>query len=186
MSSLIETTTKRLLLRQWKDADIPVFAKINADPDVMKYYPSILSNEESQALAHKIRDKINKNGWGFWAVERISDKRFIGFVGLNEPSYELPVSPCIEVGWRLGREYWGNGYATEAGKRCLEIGFYTLGFPEIYSFTPVLNKRSRAVMERIGMDNTSRNFEHPMMPASHPLREHFLYRAEKYSWAHGV
>lgn len=186
MSSLMELTTERLLLRQWKYADIPIFEKINADPEVMQYFPGILSTEESRAMAENIRDKINEKGWGFWAVERTSDNQFIGFVGLNEPAYAIPVSPCVEVGWRLGREYWGNGYATEAAKQCLEIGFSSLGLQEIYSFTSVLNTRSQAVMERIGMTNTFTSFEHPMIAVGHILREHVLYKAVKDSWAHGV
>ena len=186
MTFLIEPTTERLLLRQWRDTDIARFGKINADPKVMEYFPSTLSEEESQTMAQKIRSRIERNGWGFWAVESISDKEFLGFIGLNEPDYQLPVSPCIEVGWRLGTEYWGNGYATEAAKKCLEVGFDTLNFSEIYAFTPVSNNRSRAVMVRIGMKNTFSNFEHPLVPEAHKLREHVLYKITKDNWAGGV
>jgi RimJ/RimL family protein N-acetyltransferase len=183
MMSLIEATTERLLLRQWKDADVPVFAKINADPEVMEFFPGVLSEDESDDMAQIIRVKISINGWGFWAVERRDDNKFLGFVGLNAPHYELPVSPCIEIGWRLGREYWGNGYASEAARKCLEIAFKRLNLCEVYSFTSVLNLRSRAVMERIGMTNTFHNFEHPVIPEQHRLREHVLYKIERDNWA---
>lgn len=185
-NSLIEAKTERLILRQWRDTDLPIFEQVNANPEVMESFPSVLTKEQSRVLAQRIRDKISQNGWGFWAVERISDNKFLGFVGLNEPDYEMPVSPCIEVGWRLGRDYWGCGYASEAAKKCLEIGFDTLKFSEIYSFTAVPNNRSKAVMERIGMHNTFNNFEHPMLPAGHPLRVHVLYKIDRESWALGI
>lgn len=186
MPPLIEFKTKRLRLRQWQDADLVEFSRLNSDPEVMKYYPAILSAERSRDMARNFRDKISRNGWGFWAVERLQDGRFIGFVGLNAPDYDLPVTPCIEIGWRLGKEYWGRGYATEAAKACLDIAFCTLDLAEVYAFTSALNKRSQALMERIGMHNTFANFEHPMLPDGHALREHVLYKVEKGSWDCGA
>lgn len=105
MTKIVELKTGRLLLRQWKDEDFPVFAKINSDPTVMKYYPEILSEDESNSIANKIRTLIAERSWGFWAVETCHDNKFIGFVGLHQPTYDLPVKNCIEVGWRLGKEY---------------------------------------------------------------------------------
>ncbi|WP_455207895.1 GNAT family N-acetyltransferase [Kaarinaea lacus] len=186
MAAIIEAQTERLKLRQWEKADFPGFASINADPDVMKYYPNVLSEAQSNAMAQKFESLIDARGWGFWAVEKTDDQQFIGFVGLHEPAYDLPVTPCVEIGWRLGKEYWGNGYATEAAIACLEIAFKRLHIPEVYSFTPVSNKKSQAVMERIGMVNTNKNFEHPMIPENHPLREHYLYKADRESWGKGV
>jgi len=107
MSKRVELKTNQLLLRQWQKEDFPLFAKINSDPVVMEYYPSVLSEDESNAMAHKIESLISENSWGFWAVELIDEKKFIGFVGLHKPTYELPVTPCIEIGWRLAKEYWG-------------------------------------------------------------------------------
>jgi len=176
MTAIIETDTGRLKLRQWIDGDFEPFARINSDPEVMKYYPNILSEEESNNLVHKFKILISEKGWGFWAVERIEDNSFIGFVGLNEPLYDLPVSPCVEIGWRLGKEYWGNGYATEAGKACLDIAFNILNLSEVYSFTSLSNKKSKAVMERIGMKDTGVEFEHPMIIEGHELRRHCLYK----------
>ena len=121
-------------------------------------------------------------GWGFWVVEKIDDKKFMGFVGLNEPTYKLPVSPCVEVGWKLAKEYWGCGFASEAAKASLAIAFKKLDLPEVYSFTSVLNKKSQAVMERIGMVNMNQNFDHPMMPKNSPLMEHVFFRIEKSHW----
>jgi len=111
-----------------------------------------------------------------------NDKSFIGFVGLHEPHYELPFNPCVEIGWRLARQYWGKGYATEAGKAALEFAFNNLNLHEVYSFAVVENMKSRSVMERLKLKNTMSNFEHPMIPENSPLREHVLYKIEKTNW----
>lgn len=174
--------TKRLTLRSWKKTDYGEFAKLNSDPEVMKYFPATLSREESDSLADRISTLIDKNGYGFWAVEEHNASQFIGFVGLNIPAYELPVKPCMEVGWRLARPYWGQGYATEAANASLDFAFTELEQKNVYSFTAVPNIKSRAVMQRIGMQNTNRYFEHPEVPENHPLREHVLYKIDCEQW----
>ena len=173
---IIELKTERLLLRQWNAADFDAFATMNNDPEVMEFYPSLLSNSESNDLACRFQQLIADKGWGMWAVERLSDGVFIGFVGLHEPNFDLPVSPCVEIGWRLSRLSWGEGYATEAANRVLDFAFHDLSLDCVYSFTSVGNLRSRAVMERIGMVNTGNNFNHPMLPEGHALSEHVLYK----------
>ena len=183
MMDIISPETKRLVLRQWTKADWPAFAAINVDPVVMKYYPSVLSIVESNAMAQKLETLLADRGWGFWAVEKREDKKFIGFVGLHVPDYELPVSPCVEIGWRLAKQHWGYGYATEAAKASLVVAFEKLDLATVYSFTSVTNQKSRAVMERLNMINTGRNFQHPMIPKNHPLREHVLYQIDKQHWA---
>ncbi|WP_455212526.1 GNAT family N-acetyltransferase [Kaarinaea lacus] len=182
MIKIIEIETQRLKLRQWRKQDWPAFAELNADPTVMQYYPRTLSTEESNAMAQRMSTLIRKQGWGFWAVEKCDEMRFIGFVGLNKPAYKLPVTPCVEIGWRLAKEYWGCGYATEAAQACLPVAFNALKLSEVYSFTSLANIKSQAVMQRIGMANTHANFEHPMIPEKHPLREHVLYKIDKSSW----
>jgi len=182
MAKIIELKTERLLLRRWKKRDFPVFSTMNADPLVMEYYPDVLTETESDAMAHKFESLLAKRSWGFWAVELIKEKRFIGFVGLHKPTYELPVTPCVEIGWRLGKEYWGNGYATEGAKASLKFAFEELNLNEVYSFTSVLNKKSRSVMARLNMQNTEANFEHPIIPKNHRLREHVLYKITKKQW----
>lgn len=185
MTKVVELKTKRLLLRQWCKDDLADFALLNSDPEVMEYLPNILNEEESNHLADKIISLITDNGWGFWAVETLSDHSFIGFVGLHEPKYELPVKPCVEIGWRLARKYWGNGYATEAGNAALEFAFNNLNVNEIYSFTSVANKKSQAVMERLQLVNTHANFDHPSIPGDSQYREHVLYKIDKKSWMTG-
>lgn len=182
MVTINSLETKRLKLRQWKKSDYPFFAQMNSSPLVMQYYPSILSELESNKLADKICSIMKQKGWGFWAVEEKSTGNFIGFVGLNQPGYDLPVTPCVEIGWRLGNEYWGKGYATEAASKALEFGFNSLDLQEIYAFASVQNQKSWKVMERINMINTNRNFEHPIIPKGHTLSEHVLYKITKDQW----
>lgn len=182
MLDIIEIETPRLILRQWKKEDRPLFAKINADPDVMKFYPCILEKKESDEFAQKLESLITKRGWGLWAVEEKDEKKFIGFVGLHKPTYDLPIKSCVEIGWRLAKECWGNGFATEAAKAALDIAFGKLNLPEVYSFTSITNKKSEAVMERLGMVNANKNFNHPMLPENSPLSEHYLYKIDHLSW----
>lgn len=179
MLQSIEFSTERLILRQWRTSDREPFAQLNADPRVMEYFPNLLDRATSNALADRIEANIRDRGWGFWAVELQSTQEFIGFVGLNVPAVELPFSPCVEVGWRLGFQYWGKGYATEAAKGALQIGFEVLQLDEIVSFTAVQNWRSRAVMERLNMREMPETFLHPSLPIGHPLAEHCLYKLSR-------
>jgi RimJ/RimL family protein N-acetyltransferase len=144
----------------------------------MEFFPSPLTREQSDDMADRCESLMRERGWGFWAVELKTEGTFIGFVGLHVPAARLPFSPCTEIGWRLAFHNWGYGFATEAAQEALRIGFEVLGLEEIVSFTAVANRRSRAVMERLGM-RQSGLFEHPSVPVGNPLREHCLYRLRK-------
>jgi RimJ/RimL family protein N-acetyltransferase len=148
----------------------------------MEYFPSQLSRDESDALAKKIQSRIDENGWGLWAVEILSTGEFVGFVGLNQPQMDLPFSPCTEVGWRLAQQYWGRGFATEAGQCAIDFAFNNLRLNEVVSFTVVRNRRSRAVMERLGLTNTNEDFLHPSVSGSSGLQEHVLYKITQEQW----
>ncbi len=172
----IELETPRLRLRAWRDSDRAPFAALNADPRVMEFFPATQTREESDKAVDLIRSRMAENGWGPWAVEVRGVSPFVGFVGLNVVAPNYPVEPKVEIGWRLAAEHWGRGYASEGARAALAAGFERLGFDEIVSFTTVKNARSRAVMEKIGMRFAGETFEHPNIPAGHPLRTHVLYR----------
>lgn len=184
-SAAIEFDTPRLRLRQWRDADRGPFAALNADPVVMEFFSALGERSASDASIDAWQAQFVERGWSNWAAELRQTAEFIGFVGLSVPRRVLPFSPCVEIGWRLAREHWGKGYATEAARDVLRIGFATLGLPEIVSFTAVPNRRSRAVMERIGMHNSHEDFEHPAVPEGSPLRLHCLYRLSRDRWQAG-
>jgi RimJ/RimL family protein N-acetyltransferase len=177
MKSSPTIDTPRLILRDWRPEDLPAFAAMNADPRVMEFFPKPLDRAESDARVAKIGDHFARHGFGLWAVEVRDVAGFIGFVGLSVPQFEAHFTPCVEVGWRLAFEHWGLGYATEAARAALDFGFQCLALEEIVSFTVPANRRSRAVMERIGMTrNPADDFDHPTLPEGHPLRRHVLYR----------
>jgi ribosomal-protein-alanine N-acetyltransferase len=177
--------TSRLLLRPWKDQDLPAFAAMNADPRVMEFLPKVLTRAESDAFAFRIREHFDRRGFGFWPVEAVGIAGFAGFVGLSVPAYQAHFTPCIEIGWRLAHEHWGKGYATEAAKAIIDYGFTDLQLDEIVSFTVPENDRSRRVMERLGMTHLpADDFDHPSLPEGHRLRRHVLYRLSRE--AHGA
>lgn len=175
--------TPRLLLREWSPADRSPFASLNADPAVMEHFPSTLTREESDSLALRIERHFEEHGFGLWAMELKGEAAFIGFTGLLVPSFEAPFTPCVEIGWRLARPYWGRGLATEAAREVLRFGFTQLDLREIVSFTVPDNLRSRGVMEKLGMvRDPADDFEHPSLPPGHRLRRHVLYRMTRERW----
>jgi len=179
----IEFDTARLRLRVWRDADRAPFAALNADPQVMAFFPAPIDREASDASIDAWQAQFVERGWSNWAAARRDSGDFIGFVGLSVPRRALRFSPCVEIGWRLARAHWGLGFATEAALGALRVGFEQLSLPEIVSFTALGNRRSRAVMERIGMQDASEDFDHPGVSVGHPLRRHCLYRLSRAAWA---
>lgn len=169
--------TDRLLLRGWRDDDLEPFAAMNADGKVMEFYPATLGREQSDAFVKRIRQSLDENGFGLYAAAVKSTGDFIGYAGFAKAGFPAAFTPAVEIGWRLAFHSWGQGYATEAAKACLTHGFSEPGFDELVSFTTRDNKRSIAVMERIGMSrNPDDDFDHPGLPPDHPLRPHVLYR----------
>lgn len=176
-------TSERLVLRPWRPEDREPFAALNADPEVMRFFPAVLSRTESDAVADRIEAHFSRYGYGFWAVEIRGGAPFVGFTGLAEVTFDVPFAPATEVGWRLAREHWGRGYATEAGHAALRYAFETLGREEVVAFAVAGNARSRAVMERLGMTHDEADdFEHPALPPGHPLRQHVLSRLTLAQW----
>jgi len=170
--------TPRLILRQWTIADQEPFIQLNMDQEVMEFFPSTKTREETLAQIDRIVNNINKYGYGFFAVERKDNGEFIGFTGLTHPGFENYFTPCVEIGWRLSRANWNHGFATEAARACLEFGFEKLNLKEIYSFTAVQNKRSEQLMIKTGMIKQGL-FDHPALEEGDPLRQHVLYKIER-------
>jgi RimJ/RimL family protein N-acetyltransferase len=155
---------------------------MNADPQVMEYFPSLQTRATSDASIDAWQSQFAGQGWSNWAVELVDTRQFIGFVGLSVPRRTFAFSPCVEIGWRLARPFWGRGLATEAAREVLRVGFERPDLREIVSFTARGNRRSRAVMERIGLRDAKADFEHPGIPEGSPLRLHCLYRISRLEW----
>ena len=182
MHDLVELRTERLLLRRWRAADREPFAALNADPRVMEHFPALLSREQSDERVERIEAHFQQHGYCQWAVEIPGVTPFAGFIGLSVPQFEAHFTPCVEIGWRLAANCWGRGYATEGARAALLFGFEELALAEIVSFTVPANVRSRRVMEKLGMTHDpADDFDHPLLPAGHPLRRHVLYRLRKNS-----
>ena len=169
--------SQRLLMRPFRDTDLEPFAQLNADPEVMRHFPETLTRAQSDALAERMRAAFDAQGYGLWALELPGEAAFLGFTGLAVPRFESHFTPCVEIGWRLARAHWGHGYALEAAHAALRLAFVHLRLPQIVSFTALSNQRSRQLMERLGMRRDPlEDFDHPSLPAGHPLQRHVLYR----------
>ncbi|WP_223528254.1 GNAT family N-acetyltransferase [Pseudomonas sp. GL-R-19] len=183
MEPILELESARLLLRQWRDEDLADFAAMCADPQVMRYFPATLSRLESASLIGRIRGHFAEHGYGLWALQRKDSGQFIGFTGLSVVGFDAPFTPATEIGWRLAREHWGLGYASEAAWTALRCGFDRLPLKEVVAFTTHTNLPSEKVMQAIGMHNDpADDFDHPQLEADHPLRRHVLYRISREQW----
>ncbi|WED43924.1 GNAT family N-acetyltransferase [Legionella cardiaca] len=180
---MIILTSERLIIREWQERDTDAFIAMNADKRVMEHFPAILTAEETIAMIERINTHIRQHGFGLWAAQLKESKEFIGFIGLNIPSFSAHFTPCVEIGWRLAWPFWGRGLATEGAKAVLEYGFKKLQLNEIVSFTALSNLRSQRVMEKIGMThNENDDFDHPNLSLEHHLSRHVLYRMLRELW----
>jgi len=164
-----------ILLRQWTDADLTPFAEMNADPEVMRYFPRIQTWEESKESMQRQRTLLDQRGWGWWVVE--VEGKFAGFTGLAVPRFSAPFTPCIEIGWRFRREYWGRSIAFAAARAAEAYAFKELKLPEMLTFTAAINSPSRRLMERLGYQrNPAEDFLHPSLAQDCLICLHVLYR----------
>ncbi|HAU1201143.1 TPA: GNAT family N-acetyltransferase [Legionella pneumophila] len=172
-------TTPRILLRAWDEEDTIPFYRMSQDPRVMKYFPGLWSMDMVKDLIIRMNEQLSQKNFTLWAAEVKDCKQFIGFIGLNAPTWNAHFTPCVEIGWRLATEFWGQGYATEGAKAALEYAFLEMHIPEIVSFTVPDNSRSRSVMDRLGMiRDIAGDFLHPKLASDHRLAKHVLYRIQ--------
>ena len=171
---MIYFESPRLVFRDWKEEDLDVFRKMNSDSQVMEYFRNTLSYAETDSFHQKIQDEFKEYEYGLYAVEIKDANEFIGFIGFHWAMIQLDFAPFLEIGWRLKKEAWGKGYATEGAKECLSHGFNCLGFSAVYSFTSKVNTRSENVMKKIGMVQKM-EFNHPQIDLSSILCKHVLY-----------
>jgi len=174
---------ERLQLRRFVPADQEPFARLNADPQVMRYFPAALSATESRAFQQAIDTHFAERGFGFWVVSPRSSTELLGLVGLSVVTFAAPFTPCVEIGWRLDRAHWGQGLARESALLCLAFAFEQLELDEVVAFTTVTNERSERLMQRLGMQ-TAGDFLHPAL-TGHPLQRHLLYRMQRKLWRAG-
>lgn len=172
--------TARLRLRRWRDADRAPFAAMSADPQVMEFFPALLTTDQSNAFIDRIEAHWDARGYGNYALEERDTGAFVGLTGLFDVFPEAHFAPSVEIGWRLARPFWSRGYAREAAEAVIAAAFAEHDFPEIVAFTARLNVRSAALMQRLGMTrDPADDFEHPRVAEGDPLRPHVLYRLKR-------
>jgi len=175
--------TARLALREWRPEDLDALAATAADAEVMELLGGTTDRAESDAFGERCRAELAERGFGFRVIEAPGRAAFIGLAGLAVSPAEAPFAPAVAIGWRLARAYWGHGYATEAASAVLADGFGRLGLAEIVATTTPMNRRSRAVMDRLGMRrDPDGDFDHPNVPEGHRLCRHVLYRLSRADW----
>lgn len=183
LNTPVTLDTPRLILRPWRTEDLAPFSALNADAEAMRHFPSTLTRLESDELVGRIMAQFAAQGWAQHAIERKADGAFIGLCGLSMPPWESHFTPCVEIGWRIARAHWGQGYVTEAAEAEFDFGFDVLKEAQIYSFTVAANTRSWRVMERLGMTRVAGgDFDHPRVAEGSPLRRHVLYRITSADW----
>lgn len=174
---LLFPESERLVFRAWEERDWPFFAAMNANPQVMRFFPSVMTGEQSRSMWDRMRAELEEKGYGLYAVELKASGALIGLLGFHGADFEAAFTPCVEIGWRFVPEAWGHDYATEGAGACLEYGFSRLGFDRVYSFTACVNLPSEAVMKRAGMKRTG-EFNHPNVAPDSALYPHVLYVSE--------
>lgn len=176
----MQLATERLLLRQWQPTDLNLFTEMNSDPEVMRFFPVIPSPSESEAFFQRIETHWREHGFGLFCAELVGVSPCIGFIGLSVPRFHAHFMPAVEIGWRLRKEFWNQGLATEGAKAVMNWAFTGIGLTELVSFTSDSNLPSRRVMEKIGLThNPAEDFDHPLLAVESPLRRHVLYRGAK-------
>ena len=170
--------SERLGFREWQTSDLEPFAALNADEEVMEFFPKKLTQEQTELFIDISTAHFQAHGFGWYAVDLLETGRFIGFIGFQHVKFDAPFTPAIEIGWRLNKDYWNQGLATEGASACLQHGWEKLDFETVHSFTASVNKRSARVMQKIGMYCES-NFMHPKVEKGHVLEEHVLYRIDR-------
>ena len=169
--------SERLGFRNWIDSNIPKMAKINSDSDVMEFFPAIQDSIQTKEFILRMQKQYLRKGFCYFAVEELKSNLFIGFIGFSEQNFEAPFTPMIDIGWRLSKQHWEKGYATEGAKSCLEYAFNNLKLTTISATCPIVNKNSEHVMHKIGMVK-KQNFNHPALENHKHLQKCVLYTIE--------
>lgn len=170
--------SERLGFRNWNENDKPKMGIINSDPKVMEHFPSIPTSDQTNQFIDRMKQQFSKNGFCYFAVDKLENGEFIGFIGIAEQNFESDFTPCVDIGWRLAQKEWGKGFATEGAKKCLDFAFDEIGLKNIKSICPIVNDKSENVMKKIGMKKTN-EFNHPLLSDFKRLEKCVLYEIEK-------
>jgi RimJ/RimL family protein N-acetyltransferase len=178
MTTTIQLVSPRLVLREWQERDRAPFAAMNADPVVMRYFPAPFTLEESNEAVDRYNRQLERDGFTMFAVEDQLSGGFVGVLGAQTMRFAVPnlPQPAVEIGWRLTASSHGRGLATEGARAVLDHLRQLGTIIKVVDITTPSNAPSRNVMQRLGMQHRLElTFEHPLVPADSPLRQHVLY-----------
>jgi RimJ/RimL family protein N-acetyltransferase len=158
---MIPLETPRLLLRRWRADDVAAMAAINADPEVMRWIGdgSTADEQRTRAGIEWCEQEWDRHGFGLFAVEVRKSAELAGFTGLSIPAFMPEIMPAVEIGWRLGRPFWGQGIATEAARAALRFGLVDCELERIVSIAQIGNGGSTHIMEKLGMSPERETFD---------------------------
>jgi ribosomal-protein-alanine N-acetyltransferase len=146
MSLIAET--ERLELRNLSSGDAMFLHQLTSDADVMKYFPKVLSRDETSAMLQQVLEQYAKYGYCFWKVMRKPTAEFVGIAGILHQEIEGNVE--AEVAYRIAKKQWNNGYATEAAAACVKFARTTLGKTRLISIIHPQNRPSIRVAQKLG------------------------------------
>lgn len=170
-------TSERLGFRNWDQEDIDKLYLINTDKKVMEFFPDVSTKQQTTEFVHRMKRQFEDKGFCYFAVDRLDNREFIGFIGLSEQTYVADFTPCIDIGWRINSGEWNKGYATEGAKRCLDYARNILMLEDIYAVAPKINLKSEHIMKKIGLEKQY-EFEHTLLVNNDSLRTCVLYKTK--------
>lgn len=170
-------TSDRLGFRDWNISDIDKLFEINSDKEVMEFFPSLPTKSETISFIERMKNQFQEKGFCYFAVDKLVNNEFIGFIGLSEQTYPADFTPCVDIGWRINRKEWNKGFATEGAKKCLEYALNNLKINKIFAVAPKVNVKSEHIMEKIGLKKQY-EFDHPLLTDHKLLKTCVLYRNE--------
>lgn len=169
--------SERLGFRNWNLTDIDKMQEINSDEKVMEFFPGLPTREQTAEFVERMKKQFEEKGFCYFAVDKLDDNEFIGFIGLSEQTYKADFTPCVDIGWRIKSSEWNKGFATEGAKKCLDYALNTLKLETIFSVAPKANVRSEHIMKKIGLQKKY-EFEHPALVNDERLKTCVLYQTE--------
>ena len=180
MTSKYLFKSERLGFRTWSNNDLEPMTSINSDAEVMQFFPKTQTQDDTANFIKRMQKSYAENGFCYFAVELLSTGEFIGFIGLSIQTFEADFTPITDIGWRLSKNTWGKGFATEGAKRCLTYAFDNLKLDKVLSTSPIINTPSINIMEKIGMLKV-KEFEHPLLLNNEKLKKCVLYRIDRFT-----
>lgn len=170
-------TSDRLGFRNWDLTDIDKMHEINSDEKVMEFFPSIPTKEQTTLYVERMMKQFEDKGFCYFAVDKLENNEFIGFIGLSEQTYIADFTPCVDIGWRIKYSAWNKGFASEGAKKCLDFALNVLKLETIYSIAPKINLKSEHIMKKIGLKKQY-EFEHSLLTNCDKLKTCVLYKSE--------